>query len=217
MIRIYGGSGTRSIKVAWMAEEMGLDYEMVPVDVFAKERPADFLALSPTGMVPAMTDGEVVMLESCAMLEYLGGRYGPTPLAPPPGAANYPAYLQFLHYGEASFGAVLAVTMGSRYFAPEEHRDNWGGKAAVDMAVRRSVLPAAALKKSPFVAGDEFTAADISVSYALDLAQFLGFRDRLDPVLKDYHKRLKQRPAQIRARERSVIERQGPGEGPAHD
>jgi glutathione S-transferase len=204
MIRIYGGSGTRSIKVVWMAEEMGLDYEIAPVDVFAP-RSAEFLAISPTGMVPALVDGAVTMLESVAMLEYLGGRYGPTPLAPLPDAPNYPAYLQFLHYGEASFGAVLAVAMGSRFFAPEEHRDNWGGKAAIDMAVRRSVLPAGALKKTPFVAGETFTAADISVSYALDLAQFLGFTDRLDPVLLDYHERLKARPALQRARARSVM------------
>jgi glutathione S-transferase len=204
MIRIFGGSGTRSIKVAWMAEEMGLDYEIVPVDVFSPSRPPEFLALNPTGMVPAMTDGEVEMVESVAMLEYLGGRYGPTPLCPQPGDASYPAYLQFLHYGEASFGAVVTVAIGSRYFAPREHRDNWGGKAAIDLAVRRSVLPANALKKTPFVAGEEFTAADISVSYALDLASFLGFTDRLDPVLIDYHDRLKARPAQQRARERSV-------------
>ena len=54
MIKIYGGSGTRSIKVVWMAEEMGLDYELVPIDVMAGARPAEFLALSPTGMVPAL-------------------------------------------------------------------------------------------------------------------------------------------------------------------
>jgi glutathione S-transferase len=203
MIRIFGGSGTRSIKVVWMCEEMGLDYEVVPIDVFAPSRPPEFLAISPTGMVPALEDGEVRMVESAAMLQYLGGRYGPTPLCPEPGAANYPAYLQFLHYGEASFSAVLAVAMGSRFFAPEEHRDNWGGKAAIDAAVRRSVLPANALKKSRYVAGDEFTAADIAVSYALDLAEFLGFQDRLDPVLVEYHELLKARPAQQRARERS--------------
>ena len=205
MIRIYGGSGTRSIKVVWMAEEMGLDYELVPINVMAPDRPPEFLAISPTGMVPALADGDVTMVESVAMLEYLGGRYGPTPLTPPPGAADYPAYLQFLHYGEASFAAVLGVAMGSRFFAPEEHRDNWGGKAAIDGAVRRSILPANALKKSPFVAGETFTAADISVSYALDLASFLGFTDRLDPVLLDYHERLKARPAQQRARARSVM------------
>ena len=188
-----------------MAEEMGLDYEIVPVDVFAPTRPAEFLAINPAGSVPALVDGDVAMVESAAMLEYLGGRYGPTPLTPLPDAPNYPAYLQFLHFGEASFGGVLAVAMASRFFAPEEHRDNWGGKAAVDAAVRRSILPANALKKAPYVTGEAFTAADISVSYALDLAQFLGFIDRLDPVLADYHERLKARPAQQRARARSVM------------
>ena len=205
MIRIWGGSGTRSIKAVWMCEEMGLGYELVPVDVMAPSRPPEFLALSPTGMVPALQDGEASMLESAAMLQYLGGRYGPTPLCPAPDHPSYPAYLQFLHYGEASFGAVLGVAMGSRYFAPPEHRDNWGGKAAIDMAIRRSVLPANALKQSRYLAGDQFTAADIAVSYALDLAQFLGFRDQLDPVLVEYHELLKARPAQIRARERSVL------------
>jgi glutathione S-transferase len=187
MIRIYGGGGTRSIKAVWMAEEIGLGYEVVPIDVFAPTRPPEYLAINPAGFAPALVDGKVTLLESSAMLEYLGRRYGPTPLTPEPDAANYPAYLQFLHYGEASFGAVLAVAVGSRYFAPEEHRDNWGGKAAINLAVRRSILPANALKSAPYVAGEAFTAADISVSYALDQAQFLGFSDRLDPVLIDYH------------------------------
>ena len=204
MIKIYGGGGSRSIKAVWMAEEMGLDYEVVPVDFRGPTRTPEFLALSPAGSVPVLVDGDVVMLESSAMLQYLGGRYGPTPLAPQTGAPNYPAFLQFLHYGEASFGAVLGAAMASRFFAPEEHRDNWGGKAAIDSAVRRSIVPATALKQTPYVAGDEFTAADISVSYALDLAGFLGIADRLDPVLIDYHERLKARPAQQRARARSA-------------
>ena len=205
MITIYGGGGTRSIKVAWMAEEMELDYEIAPVDIFAAAKPEAFLALNPAGFVPVMVDGDVAMVESVAMLEYLGGRYGPAPLTPLPDAPNYPAYLQFLHFGEASFGGVLAAAIGSRVFAPEEHRDNWGAKAAIDLAVRRSVLLANALKQTPYVAGDAFTAADISVSYALDLATFLRFSDRLDPVLTEYHKRLRARPALQRARARSTL------------
>ncbi len=204
MITIYGGGGTRSIKAAWMAEEMGLDYEIVPVDFRAPTRPAPFLALSPAGYVPALVDGDVTLLESAAMLEYLGRRHGPTPLTPSPDAPSYPAYLQFLHFGEASFGGLVSVALASRFFAPKEHRDNWGATAAIDTAVRNSVVPANALKQSPYVAGEAFTAADISVSYALDLAQFLRFMDRLDPVLAEYHERLKARPALQRARARSA-------------
>ena len=204
MIKIYGGGGTRSLKVAWMAEEMGLDYEIRPVSVLKARDDAEFMDLNPGGFVPAMTDGDVRMIESVAIMEYLAGRYGPTPLAPGPDSPSFPAYQQFLHFGEASLGGALGVVMASRFFAPDDEKQNWGAKAAIDFAVRRSVVAVRALQKSPYLAGENFTAADISVSYVLNLAGFLGFADRLDPVLADYLKRVQARPAYGRATARSA-------------
>jgi len=146
-----------------------------------------------------MTDGDVSMCESVAMMQYLAERYGPTPLAPAPDAPNYPKYLQFLHFGEASLTAPLNVVVFSKFMAPDEHKSNWGATAAGDMCVKRSVLALKQLEKTAYVAGDEFTAADISVGYGLYVMGFLGLAEQLEPRLKSYLGTLIERPAFKRA------------------
>jgi glutathione S-transferase len=64
----------------------------------------EFLAVNPTGFIPAIQDGNVTMVESIAIMEYLVARYGPTPFAPTPHHPAFPAYQQFLHLGEAGLG-----------------------------------------------------------------------------------------------------------------
>ena len=199
MIAVYGAPPTRALRVLWMLEEMGLPYEVRPVDFAKRFEDAEFMAASPTGSIPAIRDGDVRVMESCAVLEYLGAKYGPTPLAPGVGDPNYPAYLSFLHFGEASLTAPLNVAMGSRFFAPEDQKENWGALFAIDMFMRKSAALLGPLGRAPFVAGDAFTAADISCGYALGLARHLGCEDRLDPAVRDYAARLAERPAYRRA------------------
>ncbi len=198
-ITIFGRPPTRALRVIWMLEEMGLSYETRPVDFRTAARDAEFMAANPAGLIPAMVDGEVAMAESVAMIEYLASRYGPTPLAPGPDAANYPLYLQFLHFGEASLCGPLNVVVATRFGAPEEHKQNWGAQAAADMCIRRSALAVSQLARTPYLAGQDFTAADISVGYGLHVMGVLGLGDRLDASLKDYLGRVSERPAFQRA------------------
>jgi glutathione S-transferase len=204
MITVFGTPPTRAMRVIWMLEEMGLPYEVRPVPFDRRLDDQEFLAASPTGSFPGMRDGDVCMMESCAMLEYLGARHGPTPLAPAPGDPRYPAYVSYLHFGEASLSAPLNVTIGTRFFAPEDEKQNWGARFAVDLFVRKSKALLVPLARSPFLAGDTFTAADISCGWALGLARFLGIEERLDAVLREYLARLAERPAFQRARSRSA-------------
>ncbi len=199
MITVYGAPPTRALRVLWMLEEMGLDYEIHPVDFARRLDDAEFVAASPTGSIPAIRDGDVRIMESCAILEYLGAKYGPTPLTPSFGDPSYPAYVSFLHFGEASLSAPLNVTMGSRFFAPNEEKQNWGALFAIDVFTRKSAALLSPLSRTPFVAGQVFTAADISCGYAVGLARFLGCEERLDPVVRDYAARLADRPAFQRA------------------
>ena len=199
MITVYGAPPTRALRVLWMLEEMSLPYEIRPVDFATRFEDAELLAASPAGALPAIRDGDVRVFESCAILEYLGATYGPTPLTPPPGDPSYPAYVSFLHFGEASLTAPLNVAMGSRFFAPEGQKENWGALFAVDMFVRKSAALLGPLRRAPFVAGEAFTAADISGGYALGLARHFGCEDRLDPAVRDYAARLAERPAFRRA------------------
>jgi glutathione S-transferase len=100
MITVFGEG--RGFRVIWLLEEMGLAYRLRPVDLLAGvEDDAEFLAVNPGGFIPAIVDGEVTMVESIAIMEYLMARYGPTPLAPAVHDPAFSAYLQFLHLGEA--------------------------------------------------------------------------------------------------------------------
>lgn len=199
MITVYGAPPTRALRVLWMLEEMNLPYEIRPVDFQKRFEDKEFMAISPAGSVPAIRDGDTQVIESCAILEYVGAKYGPTPLTPPPSDPCYPAYISYLHFGEGSLTGPLNVTIGSRFFAPEDQKQNWGAQFAVDLFVRKSAAVSVPLSRSPYVAGDTFTAADISCGYAIGLAKFFGFDERLDPSLRAYAARLSERPAYQRA------------------
>jgi glutathione S-transferase len=199
MITVYGGWPSRSQRVLWLMEEMGLAYRVRPVDLRRRNEDADFLAVNPAGFLPVMEDGEVRMVESIAIMEYLIGRYGPTGLAPAPDQASFPLYQQFLHLGEAGLAAYLNIVVASRFFAPESERQNWGANVATRMFQSRLDLVAGQLGKTPHLAGERFTAADISVTYALELGERVGLGDGYTPPVLAYLKRMRQREAYQRA------------------
>lgn len=173
MITVYGEG--RGFRVVWLLEEMGLPYRLRPVDLLAGvEADPEFLAVNPGGFIPAIQDGEVTMVESIAIMEYLMARYGPTPLAPDPHDPAFPAYQQFLHLGEAGLAASIYFVVGARMFAPESERQNWSRAQAQGVFDSRLGLVTRQLARAPYLAGESFTAADISVTYALQLAQRAG-------------------------------------------
>ena len=171
MITVFGGQTSRSLRVVWVMEEMGLAYRVRQVDMLAEGEDAEFLAVNPAYYIPAIQDGDVTMVESIAIMEYLMARYGPTPLAPAPDDPAFPAYQQFLHLGEAGLATLIMVPLVSRFLAPEAERENWGAGWATQSVVKRLKLVARQLARSPYLAGDKFTAADISVTYALQLGK----------------------------------------------
>ena len=174
MITVFGGQTSRSLRVVWLLEEMGLPYRVRQVDMLAATPDAGFLAVNPAYYLPAIQDGDVTMVESIAIMEYLMARYGPTPLAPAPDDPALPAYQQFLHMGEAGLATLMMVPVVSRFLAPEAERDNWGARQARAWVEKRLGLVRARLARSPYLAGEAFTAADISVTYALRLGSLHG-------------------------------------------
>jgi glutathione S-transferase len=173
MITVFGEG--RGFRVVWLLEEMGLAYRLRPVDLLSGvESDAEFLAVNPAGFIPAIQDGDVTMVESIAIMEYLMARYGPTLLAPGPHDPSFPAYQQFLHLGEAGLAASIYFVVGARGFAPESERHNWSAGQALSVFESRLTLVTRQLARAPYLAGDSFTAADISVTYALELAQRAG-------------------------------------------
>ena len=173
MITVFGEG--RGFRVVWLLEEMGLAYRLRPVDLLAGlEDDTEFLAVNPAGFIPAIVDGEVTMVESIAIMEYLMARYGPTPLAPDAHDPAFPAYQQFLHLGEAGLAGPNNVIVATHILAPEAERQNWSTRWALKTFESRRGLVTRQLAHSPYLAGETFTAADISVTYALEFAKRTG-------------------------------------------
>lgn len=197
MITVFGEG--RGFRVVWLLEEMGLPYRLRPVDLLAGvEKDPEFLAINPGGFIPAIQDGDVTMVESIAIMEYLMARYGPTPLAPDPHDPAFAAYQQFLHLGEAGLAASIFFVVGARHFAPEAERQNWTAGQALHVFESRLRLVTRQLARSSYLAGDSFTAADISVTYALQLARRAG-GVTLGEAEQVYVARNSERPAYKRA------------------
>jgi glutathione S-transferase len=170
MITVFGEG--RGFRVVWLLEEMGLAYRLRPVDLLADLKDdTEFMAINPAGFIPALQDGDVTMVESIAIMEYLMARHGPTPLAPDPHDPAFAAYQQFLHLGEAGLAASIYFVSGARNIAPEAERQNWSAGQALHVFETRLGLVTRQLARSPYLAGERFTAADISVTYALELAR----------------------------------------------
>src|SRR5215469_8006092 len=193
MITVWGEG--RGFRVVWLLEEMGLAYRLRPVDLLAGvEKDPEYLAINPGGFIPAIQDGDVTMVESIAIMEYLLARYGQdsksgASLAPAPHDPTFALYQQFLHLGEAGLGANIQVVVVSGFVAPESERDNWGARWALNQFDNRMKLVKRQLARAPYMAGDAFTAADISVAYTLNLAIRRG-GIVLDDVEKAYMARV---------------------------
>ena len=197
MITVYGEG--RGFRVVWLLEEMRLPYALRGVDLLkGVENDPEFLSINPAGFIPAIVDGDVTMVESVAIMEYLLARYGPSPLAPGAKDPAFPLYQQFLHLGEAGLAGAVYYVSGARNIAPEDQRDNWSARQALSVFETRLGLVRRQLDRSPYVSGDAFTAADISVGYALEMARRnIGYAFG-DGVLA-YMARLRERPGFRRA------------------
>ncbi len=176
MIRIYHVPMTRSVRVIWLCEELGLDYEVIPVDFSAEFRMSDeWLRMNPVGKVPVLTDGDLTLFESGAMVQYLLDRYGDGALQPTPGTPEHALYLQWSWFAEATFARPLGeIVNHRRVFAKADQ----SAAAIAEMQDRARLCVNAvdqALDGKAYLLGDEFSAADIMLGYSLMLA------DRLVP------------------------------------
>ncbi|WP_447930880.1 glutathione S-transferase family protein [Sphingopyxis fribergensis] len=197
MITLYGEG--RGFRVAWLLEEMGHPYRVRPVDLLdGVEQDTEFLTINPAGFIPAIVDGDTVMVESIAIMEYLLARYGPGALAPTPDDAAFATYQQFLHMGEAGLAGPINAIVATQILAPEAERENWTTCWAIGIFKSRLGLVSRQLARTSHIAGDHFSAADISVTYALQFAQrTIGFT--FDAAELDYIERTTARASYRRA------------------
>jgi glutathione S-transferase len=199
MIKLHHLNQSRSKRVIWALEELGVPYEVVPYqrDTTSMFAPPELKGIHPLGKSPVIEDDGVVVAESGAILEYLAEKYGGGKLAIAPGAPGRAQYLHWLHFAEGSAMFPLLLRLFVRFEgAPTRVL---GPYAEQQLAAILGYMNGA-LAKSPYLAGEKFSAADILNSYILEMA---APADGLKPYsnLAPYLARITSRPCAKRADE----------------
>ena len=219
MITLYHCVSARSFRPLWMLEELGQPYDlkMLPFPPRALDRA--YLAINPLGTVPAMFDGDTRMTESAAICQYLAAKAGSATLDVSVDEPAFGAYLNYLHFGEATLTFPQTLVLRYGRFEPAERRLP---QVAEDyskwfLSRLRSLEPL--LAEQEFVCAGRFTAADVSVAYALLLAQHLGLDAKFTPAVAAYWQRMQARPGFQRAiaAQEQAATRQGISVLPAPD
>jgi glutathione S-transferase len=199
MLTLYHCHNARSFRPLWTLEEMGLSYELTMLPFPPRELVPTYLAVNPLGTVPAFFDGEMRMTESSAICEYLVTRYGPSSLAVAPNEADFGPYLNWLYFGEATLTFPQTIVLRYGTFEPPARRSE---QVAADYSrwflSRLRGVDAVVSKQQTLCAG-RFTAADISVGYALLLAEAIGLDAKFSPAVAAYWRSLKGRDGFKRA------------------
>jgi glutathione S-transferase len=200
MLTVHHLNNSRSQRVLWLLEELGLDYEIVKYqrDPVTNLAPAALEAVHPLGKSPVVVDGDETLIESGAILETLVRRYGKGRLAPPEGSPEYTRYLQWLHYAE---GSAMLPLMLKLYLS----RLGDAGAPLVPRVTSETLrhlgyLDAELTRRDYFV-GDALSAADIQLSFPIQAGRRLHGLDKL-PNLARFLERVTARPAYRRALER---------------
>lgn len=196
MFKLYHVPNSRSLRVRWLLEEMGLDYEIELVP-FSPEalRSEDYGKINPIGKVPSLVDGEVTLFESGAIIEYILEKYDGGHLKPDVGSKEWERYLIWLH-GSESVAWTVAMVFFNTGLVPEEVRS----EAITEIVRDRAAFLFGGLERDigerPFICGDSFTAADIMFTYGLHFGSFFGLLSPDDhPRLTAYYNRMKERSA----------------------
>ena len=199
MITLHHCVSARSFRPLWMLEELGLPYtlRMLPFPPRALAR--HFLEDNPLGTVPLLVDGDTRMTESAAMCQYLAALHSSGTLDVAVNDPAYSAYLNWLHMGEATLTFPQTLVLRYTHFEPEERKQPQVADDYSRWFLARLKAIDAALQQQDFLCAGRFTAADVSVHYALMLASHLGLALQFPDAVRRYHQRLEQRPAYQRA------------------
>jgi glutathione S-transferase len=200
MITVHHLEESRSLRVLWLLEELDLPYEVrrYKRDPVTRLAPPELRAIHPLGKSPIVVDGDAVMAETGAIVEYLIDRYGEGRLRPPPDTPERLRYTYWLHYAEGSAMPPLLLGLVTG-------RLGEAAKPALGFVLAQIKLHFdyvdAELAKSPWFAGDELTGADIMMSFPLERAAGLKGSDARPHIL-DFVSRIRARPAYSRAEAR---------------
>jgi glutathione S-transferase len=184
---------TRSFRVLWTLEELGLPYKLHLLPFPPRVRAPEYLQVNPLGTIPAMRDGVTFMTESVAIVQYLVTRHAPNDLVVSEHEPSYGPWLNWLYFGEATLTFPQTLVLRYRQLEPGRAEQVADDYARWFMSRLRHVDRA--LQAGAWLCAGRFTAADISVGYALLLANHLNLSERFTPAVADYWLRLSTRQA----------------------
>ena len=184
---------TRSLRVVWAIEELGLDAE---IDTRVFDRPSlkepEYLALNPLGKTPVFFDGDKRLIESTAIIQYLADVYGGGALSRKPGDDDYGEFLQWLHFGEAGMGGYVNMLIAQTALLPEDQRipsmKVWAEKETANCLA----FLEGPVEDREYLLG-AFSLADISVAYLLFLIKITRNGGLFGDGVRAYFKRITDR------------------------
>ena len=215
MLVVHHLNNSRSQRVLWLLEELGVPFEIKHYqrDSSTMLAPPELLAVHPLGKSPVLTDGEITVAETGAIVEYLLARYGDGRLLPTPGSADALRYRYWLHFAEGSAMPPLLLTLifdrvanaPMPFFVRPVARAI--STKVMDLLVRTNLkrqldFMEAELGRSEWFAGAELTGADIMMSFPLEAAAQRAGLNATRPKLMAFLKRIHARPAYKLALER---------------
>jgi glutathione S-transferase len=218
MLTLHHLENSRSQRILWLLEELGVDYRIVRYQRDRKTSlaPPELLAVHPLGKSPVITDGDVTVAESGAIIEYLVGRYDDGRLLPAEGSPQRLAYTYWLHYAEGTFMPMMILSLILRRIEsapmPFFVRPVARGIVAkvrggyLDPNLERNLaFMESSLARSDWFCGDRMSAADIQMSFPVEAASVRANLTDQCPRLANFLERIHARPAY-----RAALEKGGP-------
>jgi glutathione S-transferase len=194
-MKLYYAQNSRAVRVAWLLEELGLDYEIEKFDLGSRNmRAPEYLSVHPMGRVPALKDGETTIFESGAIVQYILARHGDGRLQPAIDDPEYANYLQWLHYCEGMIMPPINTIVVETILLPPDRRNEVNVKRATKLLNQMLLAVEQHMKGREYLAG-AFSAADVMTGHSVIMSGRLGADMDDKPNLRAYADRLLARPA----------------------
>lgn len=194
MLKLHFAPLTRSIRIRWLLEELSVPYQLIN-STYNRDGSKGFAQNTPSGNYPYIEDGDIALSESGAIVQYVLERYGNGRLEPPIGSDDRAAYLFWLHFAEGTAANSINTTVWLTVYRQDADRHQEIISAVRDSANTVFGRAEAVLSDQQFIAGSEFTAADVMMGYTLGTAKWLNLLTDTHPKTLEYVDRLFSRPA----------------------
>ena len=194
-MKIYHAPNTRSVRILWLFEELGLSYELEHYKLGDPEmRTPEYRKIHPLGRVPVLEDGVVKIFESGAIIQYVLKKYGQGKFVPTSDTPNFARYLQWFHYAEGMIMPQVNIIVVESILLPEERRNKVNLDRATKLVTRMLTAVDEGLEGEEYLAG-EFSGADMMTGHACIVSARLGADISDKPNVAAYIERLNARPA----------------------